>query len=123
MPLCERLGLGFLPYYPLESGLLTGKYRRGQAPPADSRFDTRPGIWKPERWLNDDMFDRTEALQRFGAGRGLSLLEVALGGTAAMPAVTSVIAGATRPEQVRANLAAAEWEPSSDELAALRELP
>ena len=122
MPLCERLGLGFLPYYPLESGLLTGKYRRGQAPPADSRFETRPGIWKPERWLNDDMFDRTEALQRFGAGRGLSLLEVALGGTAAMPAVASVIAGATRPDQVKANVAAAGWEPSGEDLAALREL-
>lgn len=123
MPLCERLGLGFLPYYPLESGLLTGKYRRGQAPPAHSRFETRPGIWKPERWLNDEMFDRTEALERFGAERGLSLLEVALGGTAAMPAVASVIAGATKPEQVRANLAAAEWAPSGDDLAALRELP
>jgi aryl-alcohol dehydrogenase-like predicted oxidoreductase len=123
MPLCERLGLGFLPYYPLESGLLTGKYRRGQAPPADSRFETRPGIWKPERWLNDQMFDRTEALERFGAERGLSLLEVALGGTAALPAVASVIAGATRPEQVKANLAAAEWEPSDDDLGALRELP
>jgi aryl-alcohol dehydrogenase-like predicted oxidoreductase len=123
MPVCERLGLGFLPYYPLESGLLTGKYRRGQTPPADSRFETRPGIWAPERWLNDDMFDRTEALERFGAERGLSLLEVALGGTAAMPAVTSVIAGATRPAQVRANLAAAGWEPSDDDLAALRALP
>jgi aryl-alcohol dehydrogenase-like predicted oxidoreductase len=123
MPLCERLGLGFLPYYPLESGLLTGKYRRGEAPPADSRFETRPGIWKPERWLNDEMFDRTEALERFGAERGRSLLEVALGGTAAIGAVTSVIAGATRPEQVKANLAAAAWEPSGDDMAALLRLP
>jgi aryl-alcohol dehydrogenase-like predicted oxidoreductase len=122
LPLCERLGLGFLPYYPLESGLLTGKYRRGEPPPADSRFDTRPGIWSPDRWLNDQMFDRTEALERFGAERGLSLLEVALGGTAAMPAVASVIAGATRPDQVKANVAAAEWEPSGDDLAALRAL-
>jgi aryl-alcohol dehydrogenase-like predicted oxidoreductase len=122
MPLCERLGLGFLPYYPLESGLLTGKYRRGQPPPASSRFETQPGIWAPERWLNDEMFDRTEALQRFSAERGLSLLEVALGGTAAMPAVTSVIAGATRPDQVTANVAAAEWKPSGDDLAALRGL-
>lgn len=122
MPLCARLGLGFLPYYPLESGLLTGKYRRGQAPPADSRFETRPGIWAPERWLNDEMFDRTEALERFGAERGLPLLTVALGGTAAMPAVASVIAGATRPDQVRANLAAADWEPSGDDLAALQAL-
>jgi aryl-alcohol dehydrogenase-like predicted oxidoreductase len=122
LPLCERVGLGFLPYYPLESGLLTGKYRRGEPPPAESRFETRPGIWSPDRWLNDQMFDRTEALERFGAERGLSLLEVALGGTAAMPAVASVIAGATRPDQVKANVAAAEWEPSGDDLAALRAL-
>ena len=122
LPLCERRGLGFLPYYPLESGLLTGKYRRGEPPPAASRFDTRPGIWSPDRWLNDEMFDRTEALERFGAERGLSLLQVALGGTAAMPAITSVIAGATRPDQVKANVAAAEWTPSSEDLAALREL-
>ena len=122
LPLCERLGLGFLPYYPLESGVLTGKYRRGQPPPATSRFETRPGIWKPERWLNDEMFDRMEALERFGAERGLSLLQVALGGTAAMPAVASVIAGATTPDQVKANVAAAGWTPSGDDLAALREL-
>ena len=87
-----------------------------------SRFETRPGIWAPERWLNDEMFDRMEALERFGAERGLSLLQVALGGTAAMPAVASVIAGATRPEQVKANVAAAEWTPSGEDLAALREL-
>ncbi len=123
MPLCERLGLGFLPYYPLESGLLTGKYQRGKPPPADSRFETRPGIGVPERWLNDEMFDRTEALERFGAERGLSLLEVALGGTAAIPAVASVIAGATRPDQVKANVTATEWQPSGDDLAALRALP
>lgn len=121
MPLCERLGLGFLPYYPLESGLLTGKYRRGEPPPKASRFGTRPGIWSPDRWLNDKMFAGAEALERFGAERGLSLLEVALGGTAAMPAVASVIAGATTPDQVKANVAA-DWTPSADDLKALREI-
>jgi len=122
LPLCHRLGLGFLPYYPLESGLLTGKYRRDQPPPPASRFETRPGIWSPDRWLNDQMFDRTEALERFAAERGLSLLQVALGGTAAMPAVTSVIAGATKAGQVEANVAAVEWTPSGEDLAALRAL-
>ena len=121
MPLCVRLGLGFLPYYPLESGLLTGKYRRGEPVPAESRFDTRPGIWSPDRWLNGKMFERKEALESFAAERGLSLLEVALGGAAAMPAVASVIAGATKPEQVKANIAA-DWTPSDDDLAALQEL-
>ena len=96
--------------------MLTGKYRRGQPPPANSRFETQPGIWAPERWLNDEMFDRTEALQQFSAERGLSLLEVALGGTAAMPAVTSVIAGATRPEQLEQNVKAGEWTLTADEL-------
>jgi len=121
MPLCVRLGLGFLPYYPLESGLLTGKYRRGEPVPAESRFDTRPGIWSPDRWLNGKMFERKEALESFAAERGLSLLEVALGGAAAMPAVASVIAGATRPDQVKANVAV-DWTPSADDLAALREI-
>jgi aryl-alcohol dehydrogenase-like predicted oxidoreductase len=122
LPLCERLGLGFLPYYPLESGVLTGKYRRGEAPPAASRFDTTPGIWAPQRWLNDEMFDRVEALEQFASDRGRSLLELAIAGAAAMPAVASVIAGATRPEQVQVNAAAAEWELSEDDLAALRGL-
>jgi aryl-alcohol dehydrogenase-like predicted oxidoreductase len=120
---CEELGLGLLPFYPLESGLLTGKYRRGVPLPADSRFVETPGIWSPGRWLTDEMFDRVEALEKFATERGLSLLQVALGGLAAIPGVASVIAGATRPEQVRANAAAANWEPSADDLAVLRALP
>jgi aryl-alcohol dehydrogenase-like predicted oxidoreductase len=113
LPACERLGIGMLPYFPLASGLLTGKYRRGEAA-ADGRLAGRE---IPEaRW------DRLERLQAFADERGLSLLQVAVGGLLAMPAVACVIAGATKPEQVRANVAAGEWEPSADDVAALRAL-
>jgi aryl-alcohol dehydrogenase-like predicted oxidoreductase len=113
VPVLEELGLGLLPYFPLASGLLSGKFRRGEPAPAGTRLAEReePG---PEAW------DRVEALTAFGEARGLSLLEVAIGGLAAMPAVGSVIAGATSPEQVRANAAAGEWVPSLEELAELR---
>ncbi len=113
LPACERLGIGMLPYFPLASGLLTGKYRRGEQA-TEGRLAGRE---IPEaRW------DRAEALQRFAGERGVSLLEVAIGGLLAMPAVVSVIAGATKPEQVRANVAAGGWEPSADDLAALNAL-
>ncbi len=122
IPACERHGLGLLPYYPLESGLLTGKYRRGEDPPPDSRFVGNPSVWPAERWLTDEAFDAVEALESFAAERGISLLDLAIGGLAAMPAVGSVIAGATTPAQVRANARAAEWQPSDADLAALRAL-
>jgi aryl-alcohol dehydrogenase-like predicted oxidoreductase len=122
LPACERLGVGVLPYLPLEGGLLTGKYRRGEPLPSDSRYASMPVHWPRERWLTDDAFDRAEALDRYAAERDISLLEVALGGLIAMPAVASVIAGATRPEHVRMNAAAAAWAPSADDLAALRAL-
>jgi aryl-alcohol dehydrogenase-like predicted oxidoreductase len=110
LPACERLGIGMLPYFPLASGLLTGKYRRGEAA-TEGRLAGRE---IPEaRW------DRLEHLQAFADERGLSLLQVAVGGLLAMPAVACVIAGATKPEQVRANVAAGEWEPSADDVAAL----
>jgi aryl-alcohol dehydrogenase-like predicted oxidoreductase len=113
LPACERLGIGFLPYFPLASGLLTGKYRRGE----EATEGRLAGREIPEaRW------DRAEALQRYADDRGVSLLDVAVGGLLAMPAVTSVIAGATKPEQVRANVAAGDWEPSADDLEALRAL-
>jgi aryl-alcohol dehydrogenase-like predicted oxidoreductase len=118
LPSCERLGIGFLPYFPLESGVLTGKVRRGQEPPEDSRLAGPMG----EGFLTDEVFDRAEALERFAQERGVSLLEVAIGGLLAMPAVTSVIAGATKPEQIRANAAAGAWEPSAEDVQALRAL-
>jgi aryl-alcohol dehydrogenase-like predicted oxidoreductase len=117
LPTCERLGIGVLPYFPLASGLLTGKYRRGRPAPAGSRLVTRP------EHLTDEAFDRVEELERYAEERGVTLLDVAIGGLAAMPAVASVIAGATKPEQVRANAAAGAWEPTAEELAALSAAP
>ena len=122
IPACERHGFGLLPYYPLESGLLTGKYRRGESLPEGSRFAGGSAIWPVERWLTDEAFDAVEALETFAAERGLDVLDVAIGGLAAMPAVGSVIAGATTPAQVRANARAGQWQPSADDLAALRAL-
>jgi aryl-alcohol dehydrogenase-like predicted oxidoreductase len=116
LPTCERLGLGVLPYFPLASGLLTGKYRRGQPHPEGTRLSGRDEVFTDEKW------DRLEALERFAEERGVSLLEVAIGGLLGQPAITSVIAGATKPEQVRANAAAGDWEPMPDDLAALNAL-
>ena len=94
---------GLLPYYPLESGLLTGKYRRGEDPPADSRFVGNATVWPAERWLTDEAFDAVEALEAFADERGVLAARLAIGGLAAMPTVGSVIAGATTPAQVQAN--------------------
>jgi len=116
LPTCERLGIGVLPYFPLASGLLTGKYRRGQPRPAGTRLADRDDVF------TDEKFDRIEALERYADERGLTLLQVAIGGLLAQPAIASVIAGATKPEQVRANGEAGEWEPSADDLAALNAL-
>jgi aryl-alcohol dehydrogenase-like predicted oxidoreductase len=116
LPVCERLGLGVLPYFPLASGLLTGKYRRGQPRPEGTRLEGRDEVF------TDEAFDRLEALESFADERGVSLLEVAIGGLLAQPAVASVISGATRPEQVRANAAAGTWEPSEADVAALASL-
>jgi aryl-alcohol dehydrogenase-like predicted oxidoreductase len=110
---CERLGLGFLPYFPLASGLLSGKYRRGEEA-TEGRLAGRE--------IPAEQWERVEALQRYAEERGISLLEVAIGGLLAMPAVTSVIAGATRPEQVKANVAAGSWEPNNDDVEELRAL-
>jgi aryl-alcohol dehydrogenase-like predicted oxidoreductase len=102
-----------LPYFPLASGLLTGKYRRGQPRPEGTRLATRDEVF------TDETFDRVEALEAFAAERVITLLEVAIGGLLGQPAVSSVISGATKPEQVRSNATAGEWEPSEDDLAAL----
>jgi len=114
LPTCERLGIGVLPYFPLASGLLTGKYRRGQPAPEGTRLAGREHP--------DETFDGLEALERYAEERGRTLLDVAIGGLAAKPAVASVIAGATKPEQVRANAAAGEWEPTADDLQALTKM-
>jgi aryl-alcohol dehydrogenase-like predicted oxidoreductase len=116
LPTAERLEIGVLPYFPLASGLLTGKYRRGRPAPAGTRLALRP-----ER-LTDDAFDTIEALESFAESRGISLLDVAIGGLAAQPAIASVIAGATKPEQARANAAAGDWVPMDGDLQALRDV-
>jgi aryl-alcohol dehydrogenase-like predicted oxidoreductase len=116
LPLCARLGIGFLPYFPLASGLLTGKYRRGAPRPEGTRLAGRDEVF------TEETFDRLEALERFAAERNVTLLHVAIGRLLAQPALASVIAGATKPEQVRANVEAAEWEPSAEDLAELTAL-
>ena len=108
---CRRLGLGFIPYFPLASGLLTGKYRRGRPAPEGTRLHGRE--------IDDAQYDRVEVLEAFAEERGVTLLEVAIGGLAAQEPVASVIAGATKPEQVRANAAAGAWEPTAGDLEAL----
>jgi aryl-alcohol dehydrogenase-like predicted oxidoreductase len=116
LPLCREHGIGFVPYFPLAMGLLTGKFRRGEEPPANTRLASRP-----ER-LTGAAFDRVEAFEAFARERGRSLLELAIAGLASQPGVASVIAGAMSPEQVAANAAAGEWELGADELEALARL-
>jgi aryl-alcohol dehydrogenase-like predicted oxidoreductase len=95
--------------------MLTGKYKRGEAAPAGSRL---AGESQAQRLANAD-WDRVEALEAFAAERGVGILDVAIGGLAAQPSVGSVIAGATKPEQVASNVRSGLWEPSADDLAAL----
>lgn len=116
IPAVEHVGAGILPFFPLASGLLTGKYRRGEDAPEDTRLQHRP-----ERLAAAD-FDTIEELQQFAAERQLTLLEVAAGWLAAQPAVASVISGASRPEQVRDNARAVSWEPSAQDLVRLDEI-
>jgi len=116
LPTCERLGIGFVPFFPLASGLLTGKYHRDEAAPAGTRLADRDQVG------TDEQFDLIEALEGYADARGLKLIDVAIGALLARPPVSSVIAGATRPEQVRQNVAAARWEPSASDMDELEEL-
>ena len=113
LPLARELGVGFIPYFPLASGLLTGKFRRGEPAPQGTRLGNRP------EQLTDAAFDRIEALEAFAAERDHSLLELAFAGLASQPGIPSVIAGATRPEQIAANAAAGDWQLSDADLGAL----
>jgi aryl-alcohol dehydrogenase-like predicted oxidoreductase len=118
VPALEQYGLGMLPYFPLASGLLTGKYKRGEAVPGGSRLDA----WGMAGVMTDRTMDKVEALTAFGAERGHTLLDVAMSGLAARPTVASVIAGATTAEQVAQNVAAGSWTLSAEDLAALAAL-
>jgi aryl-alcohol dehydrogenase-like predicted oxidoreductase len=117
VPAAEQFGLGVLPYFPLEYGLLTGKYHREQEAPVGSRAHGGPAPW-----LANADWDRIEAVAEYAEGRGLTMLDVAIAGLAAQPAVASVISGATSGEQVRANAAALHWEPTPDELSELDQI-
>jgi aryl-alcohol dehydrogenase-like predicted oxidoreductase len=114
LPLCVELGIGYVPYFPLASGLLTGKYRRGEPAPEGTRLAGRP--------IDDGDLERVEWLERFAAERRHTLLELAISALASTPGMTSVIAGATKPEQVRANAAAAGWKLAAEDLEALAAL-
>jgi aryl-alcohol dehydrogenase-like predicted oxidoreductase len=119
IPACERFSLGMLPYFPLASGVLTGKYVRGQAPPEGTRLAGSPAA---NRFLSEANLDIAEALAKFAEERGTTLLAVAIGGLAAQPCVTSVIAGATKAEQIAANVEAGLWEPTPADLAEIDRL-
>jgi aryl-alcohol dehydrogenase-like predicted oxidoreductase len=113
---CDRHGLAILPYFPLASGLLTGKYRRGEDPPDGTRLAGLPPE-RRERALSDKRFDVVEALDDFARQRGHTLLELAMSWLAGLPHMASVIAGATKPEQVRANAAAVGWRLTAEDRA------
>jgi len=113
VPAAVHFGLGVLPYFPLANGMLTGKVRRGSELPAGSRIAARSHL------VTDEKLETVEALIEWGAERGVSILEIAIGGLAAQPGCASVIAGATSAEQIIANVAAGEWEPTREELAEL----
>jgi aryl-alcohol dehydrogenase-like predicted oxidoreductase len=120
VPACREYGLGVLPYFPLASGFLTGKYKRGEQPPEGSRI----ALWgkRGERLLTDRNFDVLEKLEEFCKVRGKTVLELAFGWLASHVEVSSVIAGATTPAQVEQNVAAAEWRLSEEEMAEVNEI-
>jgi len=113
LPAARQQGVSILPYFPLESGLLTGKYRRGEKPPQDSRF----GKWGGGGiFATDERYAIVDKLAAYGEQINRSVLDIAIGWLAAQPFVASVIAGVTRPEQIRQNVEAANWKPSAENL-------
>jgi aryl-alcohol dehydrogenase-like predicted oxidoreductase len=120
MPVCRRLGMGILPYFPLASGLLSGKYHRGEPPPPGTRLGRDPN--RAGDLMTGANFDIVEALESFARERSVELIDVAIGALAAQPQVVSVIAGATSPEQVAANARAGRWTPSDADLAEIERI-
>lgn len=114
LPACEHFGLGFLPFFPLASGLLSGKYRRGEPPPEGTRLQA----WgaRGEAAMTDANFDRVEALEAWAQERGHTILELAFAWLLGHEVVSSVIAGATTPEQVKTNAATAAWRLTPEEV-------
>jgi len=119
VPVAAQQGVGILPYFPLESGLLTGKYRRDEAPPEGTRFSKWGGGGV---FVSDERWEIVEKLAAYGEQTGHSVLDLAIGWLAAQPDVSSVIAGVTSPSQVSANVAAASWDPSPEQLAEIARL-
>jgi len=120
LPACAELDVGLLPYFPLANGVLTGKYKGRAEPPDDSRISVFLGEGRKDkaaRFLNDRNLARTEALTTFAELRGRTLLELAFGWLLSQPVVRSVIAGASRPQQVLDNAAASDWRLTTEELA------
>jgi aryl-alcohol dehydrogenase-like predicted oxidoreductase len=107
---CRRLGMALLPYYPLASGLLTGKVRKGETPSGRLQMD------RYQRFLTDENFDLVEDLEGYASERSITMPQLALGWLLSVDGVPAVTAGATRPDQVRANARAAEWRPTDDDL-------
>ncbi len=120
LPACVKHDLAFLPYFPLASGLLTGKYRRGEEPPEGTRL----AFWKPREHINveDTTLDRVAAFKAFAEERGHTVLDLALSWLLTRPAVNSVLVGATSPEQVRANAAASTWAMTPEDLRAFEQV-
>jgi aryl-alcohol dehydrogenase-like predicted oxidoreductase len=114
IPACAKFGVGLLPYFPLANGLLTGKYRRDQPAPTGTRLAGRE--------ISGETYDLLESLEAFAKARGRKMLDLAIGGLAANPVVSSVITGATKPEQIKGNAAAAEWIPTVDDMKELNAL-
>ena len=114
VPACQEYELGILPYFPLASGFLSGKYRPGEKPPEGTRL----AAWGPrgEEVLSERNFAILGALEQFAEARGKSVLDVAIGWLASHPYVPSAIAGATKPEQVEENVKAAEWRLTPEEV-------
>ncbi|HLW72200.1 MAG TPA: aldo/keto reductase [Candidatus Binataceae bacterium] len=115
IPAMQSYGLGLLPFFPLASGLLTGKYQRAVEPAAGTRFASMGGLAK--RYANEKNWPIVERLKAFAESRGHTLLELAFSWLVARPTVASVIAGATSPEQIAQNVKAADWQLSAAELA------
>jgi len=116
VPAARHFGLGVLPYFPLANGLLTGKIRKGQPVPEDSRLAGRTA------YVTEAKLARVEALIAWGQEHGVTILQAAIGALAAQPGCSSVIAGSMNPEQVKANVAASEWIPSAAELAEIDQI-
>ena len=117
LPVAEKISVGIIPYFPLESGLLTGKYRKGAEDPEGSRLAKWGGAFK-----TDDKMDTVEAMREYGESIDRSVLELAMGRLTNRPAVATVIAGVTTPEQVRQNAAAGTWELTAADMATLDQL-